>query len=95
MNLKITINHDETEAVSGTESGAKSAVGIGLYQTHGAVGFAGIRTAHVLLLPGQSHSFDLENGSYLRVDDAGAVTDPEEAQAAIDAPATGEAQGNP
>lgn len=65
MTLKITISHDEPEA--------QSALTIGLFQTHGAVGFSGVRASQTHVLPGSSASFELESGDYLKIEDGGEI----------------------
>lgn len=72
MTLKITVSHDEPES--------KTALTVGVFQTHGAVGFAGVRASQTHVLPGSSASFDLESGDYLKIEDGGSVQETQSEQ---------------
>lgn len=61
MVVRVAIRHDEPDA--------KSAIEVKLIQTHSAPGFGGLCKRVDVILPGFEHSFDVENGVHLHIEE--------------------------
>lgn len=61
MVVRVAIRHDEPDA--------KSAIEVKLIQTHSAPGFVGLCKRVDVILPGLEHSFDVESGVHLHIEE--------------------------